>query len=352
MPRLVSIRHALPPQVYSQVEIATTVAELFVARPEDLSRLPEIFANARISQRHLVMPLDWYRNPCSAVERNRLYFEKGLTLLESAARDCLAAIDWPADRVDQIICVSTTGLATPSLDARLINRLKLRRDTSRLPVWGLGCAAGVAGLARAYDYCLAYPDQVVLLAALECCSLTLIQSDLSLKNLIGTALFGDGAAAALVVGDQVELAGPAMRARGSFLFPDSYAIMGWKFVDDGMELVLAPELPELIRRELPQLVKRFLRQHGCEMTDLRHHLAHPGGARVVDAYLQGLGLPQSVLRLSSQVLNQVGNLSSVTILLVLEAWLAQSAEARQGPGLVSAFGPGFSAELLLVEGEQ
>lgn len=351
MPRLVAIRHALPSQSYTQAEIAATVAELFVARPDDLRRLPEIFANARISRRHLVMPLSWYRKPCSSSDRNRLYLERGLELLERAALDCLAAVDWPAERVDQVICVSTTGHATPSLDARLINRLKLRRETCRLPVWGLGCAAGVAGLARAYDYCLAYPEQVVLLTALECCSLTLIQADLSLKNMIGTALFGDGAAAALVVGDQVPLAGPAIRARGSFLFPDSYAIMGWKFVDAGMELVLAPELPELIRQELPQLVKRFLSQQGCELAGVRHHLAHPGGARVVDAYLQGLNLPPSALRLSSQVLDAVGNLSSATILLVLEAWLAQSVTARRGPGLVSAFGPGFSAELLLVEGE-
>jgi alkylresorcinol/alkylpyrone synthase len=351
MPRIAAIRHALPVHRYRQSDIADTVAELFAEQLDDTQRLPEIFANARISQRHLVMPLDWYRTPCSAAERNRLYLEQGMQLLVRAGNDCLAAVDWPRQQVDQVICVSTTGHATPSLDARLINQLGLRPDTSRLPIWGLGCAAGAAGLSRAYDYCAAYPERVVLLAALECCSLTFIQADLSAKNLIGTALFGDGAAVALVVGDQVKLDGPALRACGSFLFPDSYEIMGWKFVDDGMELVLSPELPELIRRELPPLVKAFLKQHGCTLDEIRHHLAHPGGARVVDAYLQGLGLHEEALRLSSGVLNQVGNLSSVTILLVLEAWLEQERTARKGKGLISAFGPGFSAELLLVEGD-
>jgi alkylresorcinol/alkylpyrone synthase len=350
MPRIAAIRHALPAHHYTQTEIAETVVDLFATQLDDPRRLVEIFANARISQRHLVMPIDWYRSPCSAAERNRLYLELGMELLVRAGRDCLDAAGWPRSQVDQVICVSTTGHATPSLDARLINQLGLRPATSRLPIWGLGCAAGAAGLSRAYDYCAAYPDQVVLLTALECCSLTFIQADFSAKNLIGTALFGDGAAAALVVGDHVELAGPVIRARGSFLFPDSYDIMGWKFVDDGMELVLSPELPELIRRELPQLVKDFLQQHRWKLDEVRHHLAHPGGARVVDAYLQGLGLPQEALRFSSKVLNEVGNLSSVTILLVLEAWLNQPEAARSGKGLISAFGPGFSAELLLIEG--
>jgi len=351
MPRIAAIRHALPAHSYAQAEIAEVVAELFVGQPGDSRRVTEIFANARISRRHLVMPIDWYRTPCPAGERNRLYLERGMALLARAGRNCLAALDWPGERVDLVICVSTTGHATPSLDARLINQLELRPDTSRMPIWGLGCAAGAAGLSRAYDYCRAYPDRAVLLTALECCSLTFVREDLSVKNLIGTALFGDGAAAALVVGDEVGLAGPALRARGSFLFPDSYEIMGWKFVDDGMELVLSPELPELIRRELPRLVEEFLRQQDVALEEIRHHLAHPGGARVVDAYRQGLALPEDALQISSQVLNQVGNLSSVTILLVLEAWLAQEAAARQGKGLISAFGPGFSAELLLVEGD-
>jgi len=351
MPRIAAVRHALPEHRYSQDQIARVAAELFAGEAADLVRLQQVFANARISQRHLVMPLDWYRTPSPAAERNRLFLERGLELLTRAGAACLEAVAWPRQQVDQVICVSTTGLATPSLDARLINRLGLRRETERLPIWGLGCAAGAAGLSRAFDYCHAYPERVVLLAALECCSLTLIQSDLSMKNLVGSALFADGAAAALVAGDQVELPGPRLLAHGSYLFPDSYEVMGWKFVEDGMELVLSPQLPELISQELPQLARAFLKQHGCSLADIAHHLAHPGGARVVDAYLEGLGLPESALRLSSQVLNQVGNLSSVTILLVLERWLAQEKSARSGKGLISAFGPGFSAELLLMEGE-
>jgi len=349
MPKIAAVSHALPEHCYAQNEIARVVSELFVEENDDLRRLQQVFANARINQRHLVMPLDWYRTPCPPAERNRLYLERGLDLLTRAGAACFDALSWPRQQVDMVICVSTTGLATPSLDARLINLLGLRRETARLPIWGLGCAAGVAGLSRAFDYCRAYPERVVLLSALECCSLTLMQNDLSQKNLIGTALFADGAAAALVVGDQVDVSGPRLLAHGSYLFPDSYEIMGWNFVDDGMELVLSPQLPELIRNELRQLVQSFLAQQVCSLSDIVHHLAHPGGARVVDAYLEGLGLPESALQFSSEVLNRVGNLSSVTILLVLEKWLAQASSARRGKGLVSAFGPGFSAELLLVE---
>ncbi len=253
-----------------------------------------------------------------------------------------------AAQVDAVVAVSTTGLATPSLDARLAGPLGLRPDIVRLPLWGLGCAGGAAGLARARDYCLAHPRARVLVAALETCSLTFVAGDASRKNLVGTALFADGAAAVLVAGAQAAGDGPRLRAARSRLFPDSERVMGWDFGDAGMELVLSPRLPAIVQEELPALVDAFLAENGLSRRGIAHYLTHPGGAKVIDAYREALGLDNGEeLALTEAVLREHGNVSSVSVLLVLERWLA--AAPRPGYGLLSAFGPGFAAEQLLLE---
>jgi alkylresorcinol/alkylpyrone synthase len=233
------------------------------------------------------------------------------------------------------------------LDAHLINRLGLRPDTSRIPLWGLGCAAGAVGLSHAYDHCRAYPEHRVLLVALECCSLTFMAGDVSKKNLIATSLFADGAAAALVGGSRTDGSGPAIVATRSHLFPDSYRVMGWDFQDEGMQLVLSPKLPLIVRQELPELVDGFLADQGLARRDLVHFVTHPGGARVVDAYRDALQLSNDDLCQTEDVLRHHGNISSVSVLVVLEQWLAAGGMTTEGHGLLSAFGPGFSAELLL-----
>jgi alkylresorcinol/alkylpyrone synthase len=211
----------------------------------------------------------------------------------------------------------------------------------------LGCAAGAAGLARGADYCRAWPERRVLLVALECCSLTFLPDDLSNKNLVACALFGDGAAAALLAGDATDSGGPELLTSRSHLFPDSYRIMGWDFIPSGMQLVLSPQLPLLVRHQLAPLVAEFLA--GCQLRqqELGHYLTHPGGARVLDAYAEALQLDGTELDLSSAILRDHGNVSSVTILLLLERWLATR---PSGYALLSAFGPGFSAELSLLRG--
>jgi alkylresorcinol/alkylpyrone synthase len=208
--------------------------------------------------------------------------------MEQAAERCLAQAGCAPAEIDQIIVVSSTGHATPTLDAHLINGLGLRPTTTRLPLWGLGCAGGAAGLARAVDHCRAFPAQHVLLVALECCSLTFMAADISKKNLVATALFADGAAAVLIAGDSTGKAGPRVLATRSQLFPDSYRIMGWDFIGQEMRLVLSPKLPMLIRQELRPLVDGFFAAQGISRAALQHFITHPGGARVIDVYREVL----------------------------------------------------------------
>lgn len=349
MPRIVAASHAFPPHVVSQQTVKEIVRQVFADTVDELERLLTVFDNSRIESRQFMMPLEWYLEPRSQLERTRVYQQQGLALLDEAARICLAKACCRPDQVDQVILVSSTGHATPTLDAHLINRLGMRPGTSRIPIWGLGCAAGAVGLSRAYDHCLAYPGHRVLLVALECCSLTFMAGDVTKKNLIATSLFADGAAAVLVEGDLASGGGPSIVATRSHLFPGSYRIMGWDFQDEGMQLVLSPKLPLVIRQELPALVESFLSGHNMTRHDLVHFITHPGGARVVDAYRESLQLSDEDLRQTEDVLRQHGNMSSVSVLVVLELWLAVGGMEKAGHGLLSAFGPGFSAELLLLK---
>lgn len=349
MPRILAAASAFPPHVVPQAAVREAVGQIFAGRIPGLERLLAVFDHSRIDSRNLMRPLDWYCQPRSAQERNRIYLGEGLELLAAAAQRCLERADCGPASIDHVIAVSSTGHAAPSLDARLINRLGLRPDASRLPVWGLGCAAGAAGLARAFDHCCAHPRARVLLVALETCSLTFMAADLSKKNLVGTAIFADGVAAVLVAGAEAAGSGPRLLATRSHLFPQSEAIMGWEFGEAGMQLILSPRLPAVVKEELPALVDGFLGGRGLGRGDLAHYLTHPGGAKVVDAYREALGLANGELDLTEEVLREHGNVSSVSVLVVLEKWLASPRAAQPGYGLLSAFGPGFSAEQVLLE---
>ena len=349
MPQILGAAHAFPTHHVSQQQARQAVSSIFAGKIPELERLMTIFDNSRITQRQLVMSLDWYLQPRSLEERNQIFVEQGMSLLREASEKVLRSSDTDVSHVAHVIYVNSTGHATPSLDARLINELNFSVQTSRLPIWGLGCAGGAAGLSRAWDYCLAHPRAKVLLTALECCSLTLVVQDLSKKNLVGTSLFSDGAAGVLVAGDEAGGHGPEIVATRSQLFPDSYDIMGWKFSNQGMELMLSPRLPLLIKKELPGIVDRFLSDYGLNRDALQHYIAHPGGAKVLDAVRDALDLRVEDLHLSEELLNQQGNISSVSVLVVLENWLRSKAPSSHGYGLLFAFGPGFSAELVLIK---
>jgi alkylresorcinol/alkylpyrone synthase len=261
-------------------------------------------------------------------------------------------------------------MATPSLDALLIDALGMDRHTKRTPIWGLGCAGGVAGLARAAEFTLAYPDKVALLVAVETCSTTFQFGDFSKKNFVATSLFADGAAAAVIVGENRMMrweerrtpTSPAIRAIsplhfvGSYstLFPDSRHVMGWDVIDTGLSVVFAPEIPARVARDMQVEIAQLMIQHGLTLRDARHFVLHPGGARVLDAYIEGIGLQHADLAHARQVLRECGNMSSPTVLFVLECMLADRAH-RINPGeyvIMGALGPGFSSELALLQGSE
>jgi len=347
MPHILASRYAFAPFAISQRNVREAVAELFDGKISDLGRLLAVFDNARISTRHLMMPLDWYRQGSSVAMRNRIYQDQGGELLLAAAGAALDGAGLIPDQIDQVIFVSSTGLATPTLDVRLIDELGLPRTVSRLPLWGLGCAAGAAGISRAYDYCLARPSARVLVAALECCSLNFLNGDMSRKNLIATALFSDGAAATVVAGNEVSEGAVQILSTRSYLFPESSRVMGWDFLDEGMALVLSPRLPVLVKNGLAKEVDALLTLGGVKRSDVVHYLFHPGGAKIIDACRVALGLTADDLALSEAELGEHGNTSSVSVLAVLARWLNKEGR-RPGYGVLGAFGPGFSTELLLV----
>ncbi|MFL6559840.1 MAG: type III polyketide synthase, partial [Bacillus sp. (in: firmicutes)] len=248
---------------------------------------------------------------------------------------------------------STTGIATPSIDARIMNLLQFNSHTKRVPIWGLGCAGGAAGLSRAYEYCLAYPKAKVLVLSVELCSLTFQRNDLSKSNLIGTTLFADGAACALVCGDALNLSdfrkkhsSPSILATQSTLMPNSLDVMGWDIKNSGLYVVFSRDIPHIIEEWLKPNVSGFLAEQQIDLRQIDYFIAHPGGKKVIDAYVKSLAIPPSMTEVSLEVLKQFGNMSSATIFYVLNRYMEM--DIPQGAlGLGTALGPGFSSELLL-----
>jgi alkylresorcinol/alkylpyrone synthase len=246
---------------------------------------------------------------------------------------------------------TVTGIAVPSLEALLMNRLDFSPYCRRTPLFGLGCAAGAAGIARISDHLRGHPREAALLLCVELCSLTFQCDDFSTTNVIACGLFGDGAACVLLVGDEHPLAGergPQVLATRSVLFPDTERVMGWDLVDTGFRIVLSPAVPEIARGELASSIRTFLREHELSPRDLARWVAHPGGPAVIRGVEQSLELEPDALALSRDCLTRVGNLSSASVLVILEATLAREAPARGQRGLLLAMGPGFGAELVLL----
>lgn len=342
--RIIALATATPPIRLGQEEIATRLDRLFPGLPAaERERLRPVFANAGVAARHSCVPIEWYERPHGWAEKNRLYLEHALALAEEASRACLTRAGLGPEAVDAVVAVSTTGIATPSLDARLIDRLGLWPEVARLPVFGFGCAGGVLGLARAVDLARARPGTRVLLAVVELCALTFRCGDVSKANVVAAALFGDGAAAALV---STEGPGPAVTATGEHTWPDSLSVMGWSVADDGLGVVFAPDIPERLQAGLAPATEAFLAREGRRLADVSHFLFHPGGARVLTAIEDAFGLAPAALKHSREVLRDRGNMSAPTALFVLERALA---EGLAGPALLAAVGPGFSAGFALIE---
>ena len=302
----------------------------------------------RVGGRHLALPLERYEELDSFAARNDAWIAAAVELGKTALEQALQRADLGPRDLDHLYFVTVTGLATPSVDARLVNRIGLRADLKRVPIFGLGCVAGAAGLARASDAVRAFPGQVAAILAVELCSLTLQREDLSIANIIASGLFGDGAAAALIGGADRPGRGPCVLATRSIFYPDTERVMGWDVVDSGFKVVLSPQVPQLVRERVRSDVDAFLGAHGVKRAAVRHWICHTGGPRVLEAFEEALELPREVLRRTWDSLREVGNLSSASVLFVLRD-LLDSGEARPGDlGLLIAMGPGFCSELVLL----
>lgn len=344
LPRILAVATAVPDHPFRQDAVRERIPVVFPECREEVERLLPVFLNAGIERRHSCVPLEWYEQEHGWVDRNTLYIENSVNLLEIAAKQCLERARLSAGDIDGIIVASTTGVATPSLDALLMERMAFRRDVLRLPIFGLGCCGGVLGLARTARLAAAAPVEHLLFLVVEPCALTFRRNDRSKSNIVATALFGDGAAAAVI---SCNGEGPAIAASGEYTWPETLDVMGWGVESDGLRVIFSRDIPSLIREHFRPALDSFLARHGLVVADVDRFLCHPGGAKVLDALEEVLERQHGDLVHSRSVLRDYGNMSAVTAMFVLErAWESGDIGRR---ALMTALGPGFTAGFVLLE---
>ncbi len=346
--RIAGVGSAFPKYHYRQELLAASLKNYFRDRlpnPNILDRLDE---SMKVESRFLARPIEFYENMQTWGEANDVWIEVGLEIGEQAlCRALMGAGIEPRD-LSAIFVTSVTGIAAPSLDARLINRMGLSPNIKRIPIFGLGCVAGAAGISRAADYVRGYPDQAAALLSVELCSLTLQRSDISMAHLISALLFGDGSAAAVVTGDDVESQGPEILATKSVFYPNTERVMGWDISEEGFKIVLAPEVPDTVLRHLGEDVDVFLAEQGLVRDDIESWVMHTGGPKVLEATATALGITAKDLAPSWESLRKFGNISSTSVLLVLEDVYKNRRPASGSLSILAAMGPGFCSELLLL----
>ena len=319
---------------------------MFAENFPQVDRLIHAFDNTEIVTRNLCRPMNYYSEPNTFEQRNNDYISSSLEYSVQAIEDCIVKAGISKKDITDILFVSTTGLATPSIDALIINKLRLNPHINRIPMWGLGCAGGVSGMARANALAKANPAAVVLLVAVELCSLTLIKNDYSKSNFIGSSLFSDGIAACIVKGDDhgkdEEI---TYIASSSKLYYDSLEVMGWDFQDTGFKVLFSKDIPTFINEHIKEDIEKFLAKQQLDLSDIKNFIFHPGGKKVLDAYAGALHAEGDFLKNTREVMNANGNMSSVTVLYVLEKFIAGG--FKDGYGLMLAMGPGFSSEMVL-----
>ena len=347
-PRIRTVARALPPYFADQDTLIAALRDEWVAKHFNIERLEELHRAVGVGGRYLAAPLEQYRALTTFRARNDAWITAALDLGAESVGAALTAAGLAPSDIDHLCFVTVTGLATPSIDARLVNRLGFRPDVTRTPIFGLGCVAGAAGTARVSDVLRAWPRRRALLLSVELCSLTLQRDDVSVANIISSGLFGDGAAALLMEGSELRGSGPEVLATASVFYPDTERVMGWDFVDTGFKVVLSATVPDVVREHVRGNVDDFLRAQGLARGDITHWVAHTGGPKVLKAFEEALELGPSALNRSWASLREVGNLSSASVLFVLADLLA-SGDARPGDlGLMMAMGPGFCAGLVLL----
>lgn len=359
MPKIISVGFGVPPYELTQQDTLLFAKELFSESFKDINRLLTVFQNGQIEKRNFAKDLSWFQEDHTFEEKNDAFIECAVELGTKAIEECLTnkyyvSTPLPCGEIDAIFYVSTSGVATPSIEARIMNKLAFSDHTKRIPIWGLGCAGGASGLSRAYEYCKAFPRAKVLVLSVELCSLTFQRNDRSKSNLIGTSLFADGVAAALVAGDEADItfsrskSFPYILHTQSTLMPNSEDVMGWEIKNDGLFVVFSKDIPTIIDSWLGGEVESFLQTQNLTSRDLKHFVAHPGGKKVLEAYVSTLSLNENMIADSLDVLKNHGNMSSATVLYVLDRFMKKEIPSKEY-GLLTALGPGFSSEMLLLE---
>ena len=380
MPHIIATAAGLPAHHYPQEELTAQLQALWAGRGVNPERVASLHANTTIETRYTAEPRERYLEIAGWSGLNEAYLRRSVEMGERALVGLMDQVELGFEDIAHLAVFSTTGIAVPSLDARLMNRLPFAPGLKRLPVYGLGCAAGAAGVARVADYLAGHPTEAAIALTVELCSLTIEPGDISVANLIACGLFGDAAAAVLMVGDAHPLAGRNASAGGplalgatggdgmaaaprtdgpsvrvvdtrSVFFPGTERHMGWDVTDAGMRIVLSAGVPETARTALRPHVEALLAEHGLTIPDVGRWLCHPGGPRVVDAIEEGLGLDPGRLDDTRDLLRRVGNVSSTSVLLLLDEAMRTAAEPAGTWGLMLAMGPGFGAELVLLRWE-
>ena len=352
-PRILAVCSALPGNRCLQAEFTDTFAARGRMSPGERVLLDRLHAAAEVETRHTALPLADCGVLQGAEAVNDRYIDEAAELGERALRRALDAARVPAADLDLLIVTSVTGVAVPSLDARLIPRLGLRGDIRRLPIFGLGCVAGAAALGRLHDYLLGWPGQTAALLAVELCSLNWTTSAINSADMVAAGLFGDGAVALIACGAQAGAPGepgrgPQVIASRSAVYPDSGDVLGWRLSSDCFRIVLTTELPVVVERGIAGTVTGFLAEHGLTVDDIASWICHPGGPKVIDAVQRALKLPDHAVAVSRRSLAEAGNMSSASVLHILEMVSDTERPAAGSPGLMIGLGPGVSAELVLL----
>jgi alkylresorcinol/alkylpyrone synthase len=346
--RIAGAGSAFPDFCYPQEVLTNALKRHWGARLERPGLLERVHSRAGVEQRYISFPIEQYAQFTSWGESNHAWLEVAGDLGRKAIDAALDRAGLARRDIDALFVVSITGVASPSLDARLINLMGLRADVRRTPIFGLGCVGGAVGITRAADFVKAYPEQTAVLLAVELCSLTIQKDDISPVNLISTGLFSDGAAAVVLTGARRRCNGPEVVGSRSVFYPNTEDIMGWNISERGFGIVLSPRLPDLIRSRLAADLEAFLGEHEVARTDIGSWVMHPGGPKVLEAVEDALDLRHGELAVSWESLARFGNFSSGSVLRVLEEVLVNRRPAPGTPGLIVAMGPGFCSEMILV----
>ena len=350
MPYLAGVSTATPPNILEQQDAKYLARQLFGSQADHL--LPA-FDNALIDRRHFATPMEWFSQPHTFTETNDRYIETSLLLAEEAINSLAQQCSIGIEEFDAIFFVSTTGLSTPSIDARLFNRIPLNKHIKRIPIWGLGCAAGVASIARASEYVRAFPTHRALIVSVELCSLAFQLNDHSKAissppHCLRMALRRVSWLVMRLNKLRMLFQHPSILGSLSTIYPDTLDVMGWRISSEGFKIVLSKNIPSIVTTLVRENIEELLAAHGISIQDIKHYAAHPGGAKVMEAYAEALALKNGELQRSLDILREFGNMSSATVFFILEKLLRET-ESKSGTyGLVSALGPGFSSELVLL----